>query len=101
MKSAGAGASSLKQPIVLRVYKGEKLEAVRQFETSQIVIGRNADAQLELQDDGVALLHAMIENRSGDYYISDLGSNSGTFKNGQKTLEDRLSSGDTITVGPY
>lgn len=91
----------MKQPIVLRVYKGDKLEAVRQFETSQIVIGRNADAQLELQDEGVALLHAMIENRSGDYYISDLGSNSGTFKNGHKTLEDKLSSGDTINVGPF
>lgn len=91
----------MKQPIVLRVYKGEKLEAVRQFETSQIVIGRNADAQLELQDEGVALLHAMIENRGGEYYISDLGSNSGTFKNGQKTLEDKLTSGDTLTVGPF
>jgi outer membrane biosynthesis protein TonB len=91
----------LKQPIVLRVYKGEKLEAVRQFETSQIVIGRNADAQLELQDEGVALLHAMIENRNGEYYLSDLGSSSGTFKNGNKTLEDKLTSGDAITVGPF
>ena len=91
----------MKQPIVLRVYKGDKLEAVRQFETSQIVIGRNSDAQLELQDEGVALLHAMIENRSGEYYLSDLGSSSGTFKNGQKTLEDKLVSGDSITVGPF
>ncbi len=91
----------MKQPIVLRVYKGDKLEAVRQFETSQIVIGRNSDAQLELQDEGVALLHAMIENRGGEYYLSDLGSPNGTFKNGQRTLEDKIASGDTLTVGPY
>lgn len=91
----------MKQPIVLRVYKGDKLEAVRQFETAQIVIGRNSDAQLELQDEGVALLHAMIENRGGDYYLSDLGSPTGTFKNGQRTLEDKLNSGDTLTVGPF
>lgn len=91
----------MKQPIVLRVYKGDKLEAVRQFETSQIVIGRNSDAQLELQDEGVALLHAMIENRNGDYYISDLGSPTGTFKNGQRTLEDKIASGDTVNVGPF
>lgn len=89
------------QPIVLRVFRGDKLEAVRQFETSQIVIGRNSDAQLELQDETVALLHAMIENRGGEYYLSDLGSSSGTFKNGQKVLEEMVASGDTITVGPY
>ncbi len=91
----------MKQPIVLRIYKGEKLEAVRQFEVSQIVIGRNSEAQLELQDEGVALLHAMIENRDGEYYISDLGSPSGTFKNGQKILEDKINSGDSINIGPY
>jgi len=91
----------LKQPVVLRIYKGDKLEAVRQFEHSQIVIGRNSDVQLELKDDGVALLHAMIEDRGGDYFVSDLGSQSGTFKAGNRILEDRLNSGDEITVGPY
>ncbi|MGE4131072.1 MAG: AgmX/PglI C-terminal domain-containing protein [Bdellovibrionales bacterium] len=91
----------MKQPIVLRVYKGDKLETVRQFESNQIVIGRNADVQLELQDDEVSLLHAMIEKRDGDYYLSDLGSPSGTFRNGQKVLEDKLSSGDTVSVGPF
>ena len=91
----------MKQPVVLRVYKGDKLETVRQFEGSQIVIGRNSDVQLELQDEGVALLHAMIEERGNDYYVSDLGSQSGTFKGGNRILEDRLSSGDEITLGPY
>jgi len=91
----------LKQPVVLRIYKGDKLEAVRQFESSQIVIGRNSDVQLELQDEGVALLHAMIEQRDGEYYLSDLGSSNGTFKAGNRILEDRLASGDEITIGPF
>jgi predicted component of type VI protein secretion system len=91
----------LKQPVVLRVFKGQKLESVRQFEHSQIVIGRNSDVQLELQDEGVALLHAMIEERDGDYYLSDLGSSNGTFKSGNRILEDRLTSGDEITIGPF
>src|SRR5262249_21118289 len=99
--SAGAGASNLKQPIVLRIYKDEKLEAVRQFEHSQIVIGRNSDVQLELQDEGVGLLHAMIEDRSGDYYISDLGSSAGTFKNGARILEEKLNSGNEVRIGPF
>jgi len=91
----------MKQPVVLRVYKGDKLETVRQFEHSQIVIGRNSDVQLELQDEGVALLHAMIEERDGDYYLSDLGSSNGTFKGGNRILEDKLTSGEEIVIGPY
>jgi outer membrane biosynthesis protein TonB len=91
----------LKQPVVLRIYKGDKLETVRQFEHSQIVIGRNSDAQLQLDDEGVALLHAMIEDRDGDYFISDLGSSNGTFKGGSRILEDRLNSGDELVIGPY
>lgn len=101
MRSAGAGASSLKQPIVLRIYKDARLEAVRQFEHSQIVIGRTSDVQLELQDEGVGLLHAMIEDRGGEYYISDLGSPGGTFKNGNRILEDKLASGDEVRIGPF
>jgi len=91
----------LKQPVVLKIYRADKLEAVRQFEQGQIVIGRNSDVQLELQDDQVALLHAMIEDRDGDYYLSDLGSQSGTFHNGNRVLEDKLASGDVINVGPF
>ena len=91
----------MKQPVVLRVYKGEKLETVRQFDHSQIVIGQNADAQLGLQDDGVAPLHAMVEDRGGDYYLSDLGSSTGTFQNGQRVLETKLNSGDELTIGPF
>ncbi|NJL24564.1 MAG: FHA domain-containing protein [Calothrix sp. SM1_5_4] len=91
----------MKQPVVLRIYRGEKLETVRQFEHSQIVIGRNADCQLELQDESIALLHAMIEDRDGEYYVSDLGSQSGTFKAGNRVLEERLSSGDELKIGPF
>lgn len=91
----------MKQPVVLKIFKGDRLETVKQFEHSQIVIGRSHDVQLELADDAVALLHAMIEDRSGDYYISDLGSQTGTFKSGNRVLEDKLMSGDEITIGPY
>jgi len=96
-----AGASSLKQPVVVRVYKGEALEAVRQFENSQIVVGRSHDAHLQLQDEAVASLHAMIEERDGQHFLSDLGSQTGTTKNGQKVLEDKLVSGDEVKIGPY
>ncbi len=91
----------MKQPIVLRIYRGDKLETVKQFEQSQIVIGRNSDVQLQLDDEGVALLHAIIEDRDGEYFLSDLGSQSGVFKNQSRILEDKILSGDQIGVGPF
>ncbi len=91
----------MKQPVVLRVFKGDKLEAVRQFDLSQIVFGRNADAQVELNSSDVAPLHAMLEERNGEYFISDLGSSSGTFRNGNKVLEERLQSGDELKIGSF
>ncbi len=91
----------MKQPVVLRIYKGDKLETVKQFDHSQIVIGRTNDAQLVLDDVDVAALHAMIEDRSGEYFLSDLGSSTGTFRNGNRVLEDKLASGDEIKIGSY
>ncbi len=91
----------MKQPVVLKVYHNNKLESVRQFEEKQIVIGREGDVQLELSDVSVSLLHSMIEERDGKYYLSDLGSKSGTFRNNEKVLEEELASGDELTIGNY
>lgn len=91
----------MKQPVVLRIYKGDKLETVKQFDHSQIVIGRTNDAHLTLDDEGVAPLHAMIEDRNGEYHLSDLGSSSGTFRNGNRILDEKLASGDELKVGEF
>lgn len=91
----------MKQPIVLRVFKGDRLEMVRQFESGQIVIGRGTDVQLPLEDESVGLLHAMVEDRDGKFVLSDLGAESGTFLKGNRVLEESLSSGDEFQIGPY
>lgn len=91
----------MKQPVVLRIYLNGKLESVKQFTDSQIVIGRNPEAQVDLQDEDVSLLHAAIVENDGSYAISDMGTQSGTFVNGEKILETDLNSEDEIQVGPY
>lgn len=91
----------MKPPVLLRIYFNEKLEGVRQFVEPQIVLGRNSEAQVNLSEEGVSPLHAVIEERESGYYISDLGSQFGTFKNGEKVLDTELSSGDEIKIGPY
>jgi len=74
---------------------------VKQFESGQVVIGHDADVQLDLGDKSVSPLHCVIEERESGYYISDLGSQSGTILNGKKVLDERLESGDEIRVGIF
>jgi pSer/pThr/pTyr-binding forkhead associated (FHA) protein len=91
----------LKPPVFLRIYLNGKLETVKQFTEQQIVIGRNDDIQVPLKDESVSPLHAVIEERDAGYYVSDLGSQLGTLKNGQKAFDEALQSGDELHIGPY
>lgn len=91
----------MKSPVILRVFKGNQLIEVKQFEQDQISIGRNADVGLDLDADEVSAIHCLIELRDAGYYICDLGSATGTFKNGQTVLDEPLASGDEIGIGPF
>jgi len=91
----------MKQPIVLRVYRGERLIAIKQFLSPQIVIGRQSDSGLSLDDESVAPIHAVIEQRGDEFYLSDLGSETGVSIEGTKVLESRIEDGESIGIGPY
>jgi pSer/pThr/pTyr-binding forkhead associated (FHA) protein len=91
----------LKSPIILRIFKDQKLLEVKQFDLEQIIIGNDADVQVDLRDSQIASVHCLIELRDSGYFICDLGSVSGTFKNDQQILDEPITSGDKIRVGPY
>ncbi|MGZ3771740.1 MAG: AgmX/PglI C-terminal domain-containing protein [Bdellovibrio sp.] len=91
----------MKSPIIFRIFKNGQLTGVKQFDRDQIVIGHNADVNLDLDSDQVAPIHCLIELRDNGYYLCDLGSSTGTFKNGQAVLDEMISSGDEITIGPF
>lgn len=91
----------MSQPIILRVFKSNQLKEVKQFDIDQVVVGSNQDSQLNLVDDAVSPIHCLIEKRDSGYYICDLGSKSGTFKNGQAILDEPMASGDELLIGPF
>lgn len=91
----------MKTPVILRIFKHAQLLEVKQFEQNQIIFGRDADVQVDLKDPEVSSIHCLIELRDSGYYICDLGSTTGTFKNDQQILDEPMSSGDQIKIGPF
>ena len=92
----------MSQPVFLKVYHSGKLMTNKQFVLDQISIGSSADGpSLTLADPSVCFWHALIEKRGGGYYISDLGSPTGTFINSKPILESALKHGDQIQIGDF
>lgn len=91
----------MKTPVILRVFKNDQVVEVRQFDLDQIVIGHEADVQLDLNHEDISPIHCLIERRDGNFFVCDLGSKTGTFKNGQSILDEPLASGDELQLGPF
>jgi len=65
-----------------------------------IKIGTMQKAQLRLgNDSSVSRMHAVIEAKPDELNVIDLGSNAGTFVNGERKNKARLAIGDTIRIG--
>jgi DNA-binding NtrC family response regulator len=64
-----------------------------------VVLGRDPDCHIHLQDSFVSLRHARIVQRDGRYLLIDLKSRNGTFVNDQRVGEIYLNDQDRIQVG--
>jgi len=67
--------------------------------TNEMTIGRQGDCAIQLTDPQVSQKHARLFLKTGAYYIEDLGSRNGTYVNGQRTSQAKLSTGDSILIG--
>ena len=89
-------------PLFFKIFKSGRLYSNKQFVSDQISIGSSEEGpSLPLVDPSVCYWHALVEKRGIGYYISDLGSPTGTFVNGKKILESPLKHGDEIHVGNF
>jgi pSer/pThr/pTyr-binding forkhead associated (FHA) protein len=71
------------------------------IDREEMVIGRNAGADLSLPDDALSGVHAAIELGLAGFRIRDLGSTNGTFVNGSQVQATDLKNGDRITLGEH
>lgn len=92
----------MKQPIILRIYKDTQLIEVKQFDQSQIIIGRpGSEVDVFLDDESISSIHCLIEMRGIEYRICDLGSKTGVYLNKKLVLDEVLTTGSEIQIGVF
>lgn len=62
-------------------------------------IGRGLECDVVLSDPLSSRVHATVVCESGEWWVRDDGSRNGTFVNGQKVDEARLTEGDLLKIG--
>lgn len=68
--------------------------------SQEILMGRHISADLRFTDMSVSRYHAILSLEDGIWQITDLGSTTGTFVNGQKITQTRkLRPNDEIKIG--
>ncbi|MES2801521.1 MAG: AgmX/PglI C-terminal domain-containing protein [Bdellovibrionota bacterium] len=96
----------MKSPIIFRVFKNNQIHFVKQIvDKDQIVFGSSLDSgaevDVDLESKEVSEIHCLVEKRGTQYFLCDLGSSQGTYKNGQVVLDEALNTNDEFQVGPF
>ncbi|MCM1132304.1 MAG: FHA domain-containing protein [Ruminococcus flavefaciens] len=69
------------------------------LECDEILIGRHASADIRIPDMSISRYHAMLNVTDGRWTVTDLGSKSGIFINGEPVQHSRLREGDVLMLG--
>jgi len=86
----------------LRVFHNGQMVDHKRLAHDVIKIGKLRSSHICLEDDGVAQMHAVIESSGSDIRVIDLGSQGGTYLNGQRIGNNaRLGDGDALVFGSY
>ena len=83
----------------LIVVAGPDLGTEWSFKQPEVTIGRSAENDLDFTDIAVSRNHARIAREGNSFFLTDLGSDNGTFLNGVRIEHEALSSGDEVIVG--
>lgn len=98
-------AHSLSEPSTasgeLVVRNGRQAGLRRPLLAPLTLIGRGAGCDIRLNVDGVHTQHCAVVDGTAGPIIRDLGSEAGTFVNGERITTCVLRDGDVLTVGPF
>lgn len=93
-----AGSKLLKIRVSL---KGRPIKTYK-FNQDVISVGRNPEADIFLDNQGISRDHLKLEMTARGYYaVEDLGSANGTFLNDQQVEREFLMNNDVVRVGKF
>lgn len=72
-----------------------------EFEQETILIGRDPDCDVHIDNLGVSRKHAKVEQQGDIYVLTDLASNNGTFVRGDRIVSYNLNHGDEFSIGKF
>jgi FhaA, N-terminal domain/FHA domain len=90
-----AAAPPPEREVVTLTMAGRKEEVT----SPRMVLGRSRACDVHVPDVNVSRRHAELRQEGTTYWIVDLDSTNGTLVNGKQVERERLSDGDTITLG--
>jgi hypothetical protein len=89
-----------KSALTFAVFRGSKAVGRHTITQELVKLGSDPKSHLRLEDERVARMHAVIEQKSpNEVTLIDLGNDSGTFVNGQRVDKCTLRTGDRIRIG--
>ncbi|MGE0434316.1 MAG: FHA domain-containing protein [Planctomycetota bacterium] len=102
MDPSGSQASPARDPRKGRFYLLRVDDFDDRFELpgTNVVVGRDADCQLRLDDTKVSGRHCTLMWHNDTFRIVDLDSRNGVRVNGRKVSAGKLASGDMLQIGP-
>jgi pSer/pThr/pTyr-binding forkhead associated (FHA) protein len=93
-------AASKRIPSTLTVTEGSLAGTTLTLMDSGVLLGRNPECTLVLDDDFASGRHARIFRRDGSWFVEDLGSTNGTFLGSNKLTESMpVEVGSTLRIG--
>ncbi|MBM4282871.1 MAG: FHA domain-containing protein [Deltaproteobacteria bacterium] len=95
--AAGHGATP-----TVTVFRDGEIVLQQPFTVDEMLIGRNKQAQIHLDDRALSRDHAKLSRRGASFWISDCNSANGTFVREERIAEPRLlRAGDIVVIGRY
>ena len=98
--SRSARAAGKRIPTTLAVTEGSLAGTTLSLQETGVLLGRNPECTLVLDDDFASGRHARIFRRDAGWFVEDLGSTNGTFLGSSKLTEPMpVEVGSTLRIG--